>query len=210
MTSSRIKTWIILTSILPTTLFSSDSLEHIGTTEVLSRKFPLNTHIYTLCGLGTGLLFLCHFGHYSPKAETFKAAYLRPPEWDNDSYLFNYILHPLWGSETYLRARENGYSPWGSFIYSMSASAVWEYLFESWIKHPSQQDLIFTTGIGWIIGELRLKMKQKRDGSYQWLIDPLYFLTISIGNAIVTRTLYSSEYKDTPPLPYFFYYFSTF
>ncbi len=77
------------------------------------------------------------------------------PIWDDDSNITNYILHPLWGSETYLQARRAHHSPFRSFLFSTAASVMWEYGFESWAEHPSQQDLLFTSTVGSVLGEAR-------------------------------------------------------
>ncbi len=98
------------------------------------------------------------------------------PEKDDDSYILNYILHPLMGSETYLRAREGDFGVVGSIAFSMGASITWEYLVESWIEHPSTQDLLATTGIGWLIGELRYQIKQSNEssGRSSFWVDPIW------------------------------------
>jgi hypothetical protein len=108
-----------------------------------------------------------------PSVDSFKIAFTRGPKLDDDSFLFNYVFHPLWGSETYLRAREGNFEIIGSIAFSMAASAAWEFLIESWSQPPSTQDLIFTTGIGWIIGEARYRLKQISEPEYHWLIDPI-------------------------------------
>lgn len=98
------------------------------------------------------------------------------PQRDDDGVLLNVILHPLMGSETYLRAREGDFGVAGSVIFSMSASITWEYLVESWIEHPSTQDLVLTTGIGWMIGEIRYQIKQanNRSGRSNFWVDPIW------------------------------------
>ena len=108
-----------------------------------------------------------------PSVHRFETSMRRGVEWDHDSYVYNFILHPLWGSETYLRAREVGFSWPGSMAFSLGCSAAWEFLIESWSQRPSEQDLIFTTGIGWIIGELRYQMKKKMDPKDYWFVDPI-------------------------------------
>ena len=85
-----------------------------------------------------------------PSFKNFKNAYKDIPRPDDDSITYNFILHPIMGSETYLRARRGGYGIAGSIAFSYGASFAWEYLVESWTEHPSIQDLIFTTGIGWV------------------------------------------------------------
>ena len=62
----------------------------------------------------------------------------------------------------------------GSFGFSLGASVTWEYLIESWTEHPSSQDLIYTTGVGWILGELRYQLKQRVSSDAHWWVDPIH------------------------------------
>jgi hypothetical protein len=108
-----------------------------------------------------------------PSINNFERAFTAAPRWDNDSAGFNYVLHPLWGSETYLRAREARFGIPGSIAFSMGMSVAWEYLIESWVEQPSTTDLIFTTGIGWTLGELRYRLKQHAGERMEWFLDPI-------------------------------------
>ncbi|MEM6911675.1 MAG: DUF3943 domain-containing protein [Verrucomicrobiota bacterium] len=106
------------------------------------------------------------------------------PHWDDDSDFFNYLMHPLWGSETYLRARSQRYSPLESFLFSTASSVVWEFGFESFVAQPSRQDLLITSTVGSLLGEFRYRLKHnltKREGQryrvLEILIDPLQGLT---------------------------------
>ncbi len=49
---------------------------------------------------------------------------------------------------------------------TIGASITWEYFIESWTEHPSSQDLLYTTGIGWMLGELRYRIKQRNQTDY--------------------------------------------
>lgn len=112
----------------------------------------------------------------SVSSSRFKNAFRHPkPQKDDDDFHTNYILHPLMGSETYLRAREGNFGVSGSIAFSMGASITWEYLVESWVLHPSTQDLIVTTGVGWLLGELRYQLKQSNEekGRSNFWIDPI-------------------------------------
>ncbi|MCM8813412.1 MAG: DUF3943 domain-containing protein [Candidatus Omnitrophica bacterium] len=111
-----------------------------------------------------------------PSWHKFKQAYRSGPVWDDDSAVYNFILHPLWGSETYLRARTAEWGIPGSIAFSQACSFVWEYAYEAWSQHPSTQDLLFTAGLGWIIGEGRYRLKQKLAPAQAWLVDPMYTL----------------------------------
>jgi hypothetical protein len=144
--------------------------EEEGSNKIEFKKPVLYSLSFMAVGYGS-LVLSDQIG--KPSVDNFKNAFTDGPKLDDDSYLFNYVLHPLWGSETYLRAREGNFGMIGSIAFSMAASATWEFLIESWSQPPSTQDLIFTTGIGWIIGEARYRLKQISSPKYHWLIDPI-------------------------------------
>lgn len=108
-----------------------------------------------------------------PDFEIFKEAFQSGPKKDDDGIGYNLVLHPLWGSETYLRAREGHMGILGSIGFSMGASVFWEYFIESWTEHPSSQDLVYTTGIGWLLGELRYRLKLRTGPKAHRWIDPI-------------------------------------
>jgi len=131
--------------------------------------------LYSLSGMGVGFVALVasRQGDEDPSLGNFVSAFSRGPRRDDDSALYNFVLHPLWGSETYLRAREAHMGMLGSFAFSLGASVTWEYLVESWTEHPSSQDLILTTGIGWMLGELRHRWKSRHPEDAAW-VDPIH------------------------------------
>ncbi len=130
---------------------------------------------YSLSLMAVGFPALLGIGAFpeDPSFDTFSEAFKSSPVWDNDPAIYNLVLHPLWGSETYLRAREGNWGIAGSIGFSMGMSVTWEYLVESWAEHPSAQDLILTTGIGWVIGEGRYKIKQRASEHWDWAVDPI-------------------------------------
>ena len=144
--------------------------EEVGSDEIDYKK-PV-FYALSFMAVGYGSLVLSDQAG-EPSFDNFKNAFTSGPKLDDDSFVFNYVFHPLWGSETYLRAREGNFGMIGSIAFSMAASATWEFLIESWSQPPSTQDLIFTTGIGWIIGEARYRLKQISDPKYHWFIDPI-------------------------------------
>lgn len=107
-----------------------------------------------------------------PDHKNFENAFKHKPRDDDDDWRFNNVLHPLMGSETYLRARQANFGIWGSFLFSAGASVFWEYFIESWTEHPSRQDLIRTPGYGSILGEFRYLMMSLTDGPH-WFFDPI-------------------------------------
>jgi hypothetical protein len=155
---------------------------------------------YTTGGLAVQWAVLVASGEAdsSPSFDNFKDAWRSGPEPDDDSAVYNLVLHPLWGSETYLRAREANMGIAGSFGFSLGASITWEYLFESWTEHPSRQDLVLTTGIGWLIGELRFRLKQVIDEDVHWLIDPidegLEYVGIFVDDQYRPRVVFSRSF----------------
>lgn len=131
--------------------------------------------IYSTSLMAVGLPMVMATGMGSGfSINNFERAFSSPPRWDGDSAFTNFALHPLWGSETYLRAREGNWGVPGSIAFSMGMSVAWEYFYESWVAHPSTQDLIFTTGIGWTIGELRYQLKARARDRMDWVLDPMH------------------------------------
>jgi hypothetical protein len=83
------------------------------------------------------------------------------PEWDNDQWYLNYILHPYCGGVYYQIARNSGYSQLGSFVYTtLMSTFFWEYGFEAFAEVPSIQDLIVTPVGGWLYGEWAYKTEK--------------------------------------------------
>ena len=61
------------------------------------------------------------------------------PHFDDDEWQWNYVAHPLWGSETYMRARAQGYNEIQSFLFSAGASIVWESLNNAYHHHRNSE-----------------------------------------------------------------------
>lgn len=93
--------------------------------------------------------------------EHFVDAWTKPPVWDTDGAIANYVLHPIMGAEAYLTVRNRDYGPLESFLFSTAVSVGWEYLFEAWVERPSAQDLLVTSNIGSLQGELRYQMRRR-------------------------------------------------
>ena len=128
-------------------------------------------------------------------SEHFVEAWTRPPAWDTDGVVANYVLHPFMGAEAYLMVRNRDYGPIESFLFSTGVSVAWEYLFESWAERPSAQDLLITSNIGSLQGELRFQMRRR---IAQWkpsvgrnallvLVDPIEALHRYIGKTFFPR-----------------------
>jgi hypothetical protein len=95
-------------------------------------------------------------------ADNFVDAWTRHPDWDDgDGIVANYVLHPFMGAEAYLTLRNRDYGPIESFLFATGVSFAWEYLFESWGQHPSSVDLVTTSPIGSLQGELRFQVRRR-------------------------------------------------
>lgn len=107
---------------------------------------------------------------FSPRAgsvEQFGQAWSKRPymnsnryflQLDDDPWVINGVLHPIYGSEVYMSARTMGHSGLVAFLYAMGASLTWEYLVEGWFHRPSAIDLAWTPFAGAVLGELRFQL----------------------------------------------------
>ncbi len=106
------------------------------------------------------------------------------PVWDGDDFYINYILHPYWGATYYTRGRERGLSRSGAFWFSALQSALFEFGAEAFFEPASIQDLIFTPGLGVLLGmyfeTVRDGIKQRR-GQLSWGDKTLLVLTDPFG-----------------------------
>jgi hypothetical protein len=128
--------------------------------------------------------------------ENFVDAWTRPPVWDTDGVIANYVLHPIMGAEAYLTVRNREYGPIESFLFATGVSVGWEYLFEAWVERPSAQDLLVTSPIGSLQGELRFQMRRRiarwrpsvgRD-ALLILVDPVEALHRYLGKTFLNRS----------------------
>lgn len=124
---------------------------------------------------------------WNDEGHEFEDGFTEAPVWDDDSFLFNGILHPWVGSEYYLAARNRDWTIWGSLAYSAALSTFYEYVAENIIQQPSANDLLVTPLAGALLGEARFALKRKirKDpasvpGARFWitLLDPV---DVSIG-----------------------------
>lgn len=98
--------------------------------------------------------------------ERFLDAFTRTPVWDDDEFVTNWVLHPWWGMWVYQSERNYGESMLRSFTVATLHSLFFEYVVEAWTESPSMQDLISTSPIGALAGELvhRWIKRMGRDG----------------------------------------------
>lgn len=145
-----------------------------------------------------------HTGTFS--SDNFADAWTKGPEWDTDGVVANYVLHPIMGAEAYLTLRNRDYGPMESFLFSTGVSVAWEFLFEAWVERPSGQDLLVTSPIGALQGELRFQAKRQlarwspslgRDALII-LLDPIEAIHRYIGKDDATEETMSSSLNFGP------------
>jgi hypothetical protein len=145
-----------------------------------------------------------HTGTFS--ADHFVDAWKRPPVWDTDGHVANYVLHPIMGAEAYLTARNRDYGPITSFLFASGVSFAWEYVFEAWVEQPSTQDLLVTSPIGALQGELRFQIRRRLArwrpslgrNTLMILVDPIEAIHRFIGKCGDTDEIESSSLSIGP------------
>jgi hypothetical protein len=111
------------------------------------------------------------------------------PHFDPDSWWVNYIAHPYWGGAYYIRARERGFGPVGSFVYSTVLSTIFE-LGEAFYEQLSYQDLVVTPVIGSLVGAFLFEPARnwvKAKPVWKWYDHTIMVATDPLGglNAVV-------------------------
>lgn len=91
---------------------------------------------------------------FNKAAQNLKRAWTQPPVWDKDIWFHNYVGHPYAGSIYYNMVRSQGATPLQSFFFSTIQCVLFEYLAEAVAERPSKQDLLITSTVGSILGEL--------------------------------------------------------
>jgi len=83
----------------------------------------------------------------------YQRTFTLPPVWDSDHWSWNYEVHPIMGSFSYLAYR-NRQAPWyEAFAGSAVNSAIYEYLIAGGTQQPSYNDMIVTPILGSLLGE---------------------------------------------------------
>ena len=72
--------------------------------------------------------------------------------WDKDEPFWNWMIHPISGSQLYLFYRANGYHRWRAVGMTFISQALWEFTVEVYTEPTSFQDNYITTVWGSILG----------------------------------------------------------
>jgi hypothetical protein len=99
-------------------------------------------------------------GWDQPRFHGLRDNFIRGPRVDNDRYVFNWVAHPLGGSEFYMIGRNRGLTPWEGLAYAAFMSTFFEFFVESVFERASWQDLWITPVAGMALGELRWQAKK--------------------------------------------------
>jgi len=92
--------------------------------------------------------------------KTYKRTFTLPPVWDRDSISWNYGVHPIMGSFSYLSYR-NRKAHWAeAFAGAAVNSAIYEYIIAGGTQQPSINDLIITPLAGSLLGEGIYQLKK--------------------------------------------------
>lgn len=97
--------------------------------------------------------------------QKYRRTFTLPPVWDSDHWSWNYEVHPVMGSFSYLAYR-NRQAHWlEAFAGAALNSAIYEYIIAGGTQQPSYNDLIVTPILGSLLGEgiYQLKKKMLRD-----------------------------------------------
>jgi len=106
------------------------------------------------------------------------------PEFDDDKFYLNYLVHPYWGATYYIRGRERGLNKVPSLVYSALLSAMYEFGVECLFENPSIQDLLVTPVAGSLVGAFLFEPWResiKRKQQLRWYDHAVLVLTDPIG-----------------------------
>jgi hypothetical protein len=136
--------------------FFSDTLSRSG-------RYAYSIGLFTVASVGVHAGLIQTKGidwGKAVRAERFVLAYTMPPQWDNDTWHYNFVVHPVMGYIAYTGFRNRGGTMLGGFVSTTIASSMYEYVFASWTQRPSIQDLIITPVLGSLLGETSHQIKR--------------------------------------------------
>jgi len=99
--------------------------------------------------------------------DIYKRTFTEPPKLDSDHWSWNYEVHPLMGSVSYLSYRNRQASIFESVAGSALNSVIYEYLIAGGTQRPSWNDMLVTTTLGSLAGEGFYQLKK-------WMIKDKY------------------------------------
>jgi hypothetical protein len=92
---------------------------------------------------------------------TYRRTFTLPPVWDSDHWSWNYEVHPVMGSFSYLSYRNRG-AHWAEAAAGTAINAViYEYLIAGGTQQPSWYDMMSTPILGSLLGEGIYQVKKR-------------------------------------------------
>jgi hypothetical protein len=115
------------------------------------------------------------------------------PEWDDNHFSVNMLMHPTGGHFYYLAGRTNGYKFEQSFWWTLAGSLMWECCGES--HHMSGSDFVTTTLGGVAMGEMlyRLNVKMLSRGKWWNRVARVTNPTLWMTDAVMRRSWHLDE-----------------
>jgi hypothetical protein len=100
----------------------------------------------------------------------YRRTFTLPPVWDNDHWSWNYEVHPIMGSFSYLSYR-NRRAHWIEAVAGTALnSVIYEYLIAGGTQQPSWYDMMSTPVLGSLLGEgiYQAKKLMLKDKHLKW------------------------------------------
>ncbi len=100
----------------------------------------------------------------------YRRTFTLPPVWDDDHWSWNYEVHPVMSSFSYLSYRNRGAHWTGAIAGTALNSIIYEYVIAGGTQQPSWNDMIATPILGSLLGEgiYQVKKLMLRDKYLAW------------------------------------------
>ncbi|MFC2120315.1 DUF3943 domain-containing protein [Bacteroidota bacterium] len=143
----------------PPELINNDETMNFGKRFLYSQKILWPTSVLGHIGLYVSSTNGVNWNDF--RFETIKESFTKPPIVESDPWVYNYMVHPVMGSFSYLSYRNRGAGWWESCLGTGINSAIYEYVIASSTQRPSIVDLSATTIGGAILGESIFQLKKQ-------------------------------------------------
>ena len=111
--------------------------------------------------------------------KTYRRTFTLPPVWNSDHWSWNYEVHPVMGSFSYLAYRNRG-AHWAEAVAGTAInSVIYEYLIAGGTQQPSWYDMMSTPVLGSLLGEGIYQVKKRMLKDKYLSIWEKIFITVS-------------------------------
>ncbi|MFH0761672.1 MAG: DUF3943 domain-containing protein [Bacteroidota bacterium] len=119
----------------------------------MGKRFLYSQAIEWPSSVGAHIVLWIRQGPEEISLKTYRRTFTLPPVWDNDHWSWNYEVHPIMGSFSYLAYR-NRQAHWAEAIAGTAInSVIYEYLIAGGTQQPSWYDMMSTPILGSLLGE---------------------------------------------------------